>query len=282
MAGTYDAYNHQESIYNIVPPKDIPQEKPPMYRSKFNPKAHPTGTTFITAGGTNPLVNNISGDGAAMPAGKKEGRTMGKPPGCSQNFPTSYMKKNARTTSVESLHQVKKSNPSLLQPTQLKPKMKADVPKLADQPPVMNLVTSKNFVVANAVETILAAPKKVTQGAKEYLHKEDYGKVPKYLTHIKNDIQAEYDYIQQMHEQEIMEASAGQAPLTEGDRLALLNGLKAKWESVNTEYQAATHVTLLDTQGKMYRKEKNEASLSQLEKDIERLNKKNIVIDQFS
>ena len=35
------------------------------------------------------------------------------------------------------------------------------------QAPIMNLCTSKNYVVANAVETILAAPKKIPDNAKE-------------------------------------------------------------------------------------------------------------------
>merc|ERR1719379_2908335 len=89
----------------------------------------------------------------------------------------------------------------MLQPTGLKTKNKPSIPKKDDKP-IMNLATSKNFVVANAVETILAAPKKPSQGAKDYLHKEDYGKVPKYLQHIKSDIQAEYDYIRMLQEQE--------------------------------------------------------------------------------
>merc|ERR1719421_2838478 len=154
---------------------------------------------------------------------------MGKPPGCSKNDPMNYMKKNDKTTSVESLSKVKKSNPSLLQPTQLKPKMKPDVPKLADQPPVMNLVTSKNFVVANAVETILAAPKKVSQGAKDYLHKEDYGKIPKYLTKIKGDIEAEYEYIRQLQAQEEEHRNSQTRLMSEEERQGLMMGLKAKW-----------------------------------------------------
>jgi len=273
-----DVYNHQESIYNIIPPKDIEVEKPPMYRSKFNKDLPPTASTFGASGTTHPLVKNIAGDAVDAPEGKKPGRTMGKPPGCLKNDPNDYMRKNAKTTSVQSLNEIKKDAPHLLQPTCLKPKLKPDVPKTSDQP-VMNLVTSKNFVVANAVETILAAPKKVSQGAKEYLHKEDYGKVPKYLQHIKKDIEAEYDYIRRLQEEDARVNGPQVRPLSEEERTSLINGLKAKWEQVNTEYQGATHLTKLDTHGKIIRKEKHEAALSQIEKDIEKLNKKNIMID---
>lgn len=38
-------------------------------------------------------------------------------------------------------------------------------------------VTSKNFIVANAVENILAAPKKMSNNDMDFLNKEDFGKV---------------------------------------------------------------------------------------------------------
>merc|ERR1719343_1521841 len=108
------------------------------------------------------------------------------------------MKKNAKTEKVASLAEAKQTQPDKLKPSTLSTRNMPPVPRAKDTPPVMNLVTSKNFVVANAVETILAAPKKVSQGTKDYLCKEDYGKVPKYLQHIKADIEAEYEYIRQL------------------------------------------------------------------------------------
>merc|ERR1719353_1907757 len=154
---------------------------------------------------------------------------MGAPPGSLKRVPSDFMKKNTSTSKVQSLTEVKKTQPNLLQPTELKPKLKADVPKTSDMP-VMNLVTSKNFVVANAVETILAAPKKVSQGAKDYLSKDDYGKVPKYLKNIKQDIDAEYEYISQLQEMEAQERNSMLMPMPEDERMRLIAGLKAKWE----------------------------------------------------
>jgi hypothetical protein len=153
------------------------------------------------------------------------------------------------------------------------------VPRITEKP-IMNLVSSKNFVTANAVENILAAPKKVGVEVKDYLHKEDYGKVPTYLTKIKNDIHEEYEYIRQLQEEEerqIMESQ--QRVLTSEEQYALIEGLKAKWEKVNTDYQATTHITLMDSIGKKTRKEKYEAMLALIEKDIEKLNKQQIIVD---
>jgi len=202
---------------------------------------------------------------------------MGQPKGSLARVPSDYMKKNSNTSKVQTLSEVKITQPHLLQPTELKPKLKSDVPKTSDMP-VMNLVTSKNFVVANAVETILAAPKKVSQGAKDYLLKDDYGKVPKYLRHIKQDIDSEYEYIRQLQEQEDFERNSMTMAMPEDERCQLIDGLKAKWESVNTEYQGATHLTVPDSAGKIYRKEKYEAQLAQIEKDIEKINRKGITI----
>jgi len=54
------------------------------------------------------------------------------------------------------------------------------VPK-KDEKPIMGLVSDKNFIVSNAVENILAAPKLPSNNEKDFLKKKNYGKVPKYL-----------------------------------------------------------------------------------------------------
>jgi len=274
-----DTYAHGESIYNIIPPKEIQQQKGEMYRSRFSPRIPPTGTTFGGAQTTHPACMNIAGTAGEQIVANKSGRTMGHAPGSARNNPEDYMKKNTNLSQVKTLAEVKKTQPHLLHPTELKPKLKPDVPKKNDLPP-MNLVTSKNFVVANAVETILATPKKLSARGKEYLAKEDFGKVPRYLKNIKQDIQAEYDYIRQLQAAEDERLGSQVRPMDEDERLKLIVDLKAKWESVNTVFQGGTHLTILDTAGKISRKEKAEASLAQIEKDIEKLNRRNIMVSR--
>jgi len=269
---------HGESIYNIIPPKPVEQEKPPMYRSKHQGTTPPTASTFHTKSTTHPAVSNLSGSMADKPVADKDARTFGKIPGSNREDPAAFVKKSTKNAPVASLSEARKSNPTMNQPTKLKDTHKPRVPR-ADEAPVMNLVTSKNFIVANAVETILAVPKKVSEGAKDYLHKEDYGKTPKYLSHIKKDIEREYDYIRQLQEQQDEAMRPRVRPMDEEERVGLIEGLKAKWEQVNTEYQATTHLTKLDTMGKIKRKEKYEAELSQIEKDIEKLNRQNIHVN---
>jgi len=249
-----------------------------MYHSQFAGDQPPSASTFQTKGSTSPMVSNLAGSAAAKPVADRSHAGFGKAKGAYCNDPGNYMKKNEKTGSkVLTLAEMKRQHPEVLAPKELKPSTRNGPPKFTEQP-VMNLVTSKNFVVANAVETILAAPKKLPEGAKDFLKKEDYGKVPKYLQHIKQDIEAEYDYIRMLQEQQAAERDTVR-PLSDEERKHMLEGLKAKWEQVNTAFQAETHQTKLDTMGKMKRKERNEAELMQIEKDIEKLSKTNIYVN---
>jgi len=285
MQGGYGGYggyggimDHGESIYGIIPPKPIQQEKPPMYRSTHDGLIPPTCSTFHSKGTSLPGLSNLQGDCVDRPVGNLSARTMGVEPGSARNNPNTFMRKFANTDKVPTLSEVKRTSPDLLKPTTLSARHKPSVPRHHERP-ILNLVTSKNFIVANAVENILATPRKVGDGAKDYLHKEDYGKNPKYLGHIKRDIGEELNYIRELQQRRDDMTKSQVRPMDEMERLKLIDGLKAKWEHVNTNYQSGTHLTKLDTIGKIRRKETYETELAQIEKDIARLNRKGIHVD---
>lgn len=275
----FQRMDHGESVYAMIPAKAVTQPKPAMFKSKI-PDYPPTCSTFHLPGTSHPHTSNMGGDALSHVVKPKNHAEFGRKLGSYKSDPNIFMKKMAKSSSVPSLLEIKRSNPDQLKPSHLKESRFAAMggggPPKRGEVPVMNLVTNKNFIVANAVETILAQPRKIKDNTKDYLSKEDYGKVPKYLTHIKKDIQAEYDYIGQLQEQAHAENQPPVQALDEEDRLNLLEGLKSNWEKVNTNYQAATHLTVLDCLGKVRRKEKYEAELAHIEKDIERLNNKNI------
>merc|ERR1712169_63570 len=77
---------------------------------------------------------------------------------------------------------------------------KPSIPKRED-PPIYGLVTDKNFIVANAVENILAVPKKLKEDEFKYTNKRDYGKVPVYLKKVNEKIQDEFATLQQIREE---------------------------------------------------------------------------------
>jgi len=244
--------------------------------SKHDPKLPPTASTFNTKGSTVGLASNIAGDATGKAVQDRKGATFGNAPGALAPDPQKRLQ-GSKGMKVATLKEIKKDNPDLLQPSVLKPKLRPAVPS-KDDAPVMNLVSSKNFIVANAVETILAAPKKVDQGARDYLHKTDFGKTPQYLTKVKQDIDDEKAYIANLMAREEEAARARVRPMDEAERQQLIIGLKSKWEQVNAEYQGMAHLTKIDAAGKRRKKEQMEATLSQIEKDIEKLNKKSILI----
>lgn len=53
---------------------------------------------------------------------------------------------------------------------------------------MLGLKSGKDFIVSNAIENILSTAKKVPEPV-DYLSKKDFGKVPNYLTRIKDSIQ---------------------------------------------------------------------------------------------
>ena len=168
-----------------------------------------------------------------------------------------------------------------MEPTKFdyKTQRKPAVPR-AHEKPIMGLKSDKNFITANAVEVILAAPK-VNVEKKRYADKENYGTVPKYLNNVKQDIDEEYLTLRRMREEEIEEENKARYLMPPEEVAQLRVGLRAKWEAVNKEYQKLTHVGKVDTQGMLRRKEGAEKELAQLEKDITALDKAYIFVDTY-
>jgi len=155
---------------------------------------------------------------------------------------------------------------------------KIAVPKMGDKP-ILGLVSDKNFIVANAVENILAAPKLPGNKDKDFLKKKTYGKTPKYLTNIKNEIEDEYNLVREMQVEEQAEEDRRKYLMPEDERGELIAALKKKWEVLHIEYQKEAHYPKLDTLGKKSRKINLEKEMEQIEQDIRKLTKNYIFID---
>ena len=155
---------------------------------------------------------------------------------------------------------------------------KPDVPK-RDEKPIHGLVSDKNFIVANAVEAILSAPRLPEQKDRDYLKKKTYGRVPKYITKIKNEIEDEYNLVREMQIEEQNEKDRQKFLMPEAERQELIAALKKKWEVLHVDYQKETHHSKLDTLGKLKRKEGIEREMDQIEQDIKKLQKNYIFID---
>lgn len=139
------------------------------------------------------------------------------------------------------------------------------------------LNTNTKFLLCN----FLIAPKPTGNMELNYMKKEDFGKVPLYLTHVKEEIRRENDMIDRYVREQMGEVDKPPElyeEFSETERNELLEALKAKWDVVNAKYQKITHLVNLDTTGQVRRKEQLEGELGRLEADIERLERASSVL----
>ncbi|GMF26911.1 unnamed protein product [Phytophthora lilii] len=260
-----------ECIYNLIPKVHVEPVKPERYRSKFDPHVQPTGSTFGVRGKTKLEGANLgTAQKMEKPASARGfGRLPAKPD------PKSFIRKGERSATAVVF---KKRKWGLSWCSFVVKK---------DDKPIMGLKSAKNFVTANAVETILAIPghrARVKNEPPQYMKKEDYGQVPRYLSQVKDEIERENSMIEEFVRQNhnLMEEDSRDRvePMDESERLALVDALKSKWDHVNAKYQKLCHNVVFDTLGKVRRKETFEKELTQLEKDIQLLEKGHVIVSQ--
>ncbi|KYK68446.1 putative enkurin [Toxoplasma gondii TgCatPRC2] len=145
----------------------------------------------------------------------------------------------------------------------------------------MGIKSIRDHVTANAIDNILSRPKKNSGRLFDWMKKPNYGAVPEYLKEIKNRLQLEYAYVESLRKDNSMGSFPGLSEvrvMPDSERVALLNGLKKRWNTLNSEYQNTTHIVKLDTIGKARRKEHFEEQLAAIEKYISRASKGTIVV----
>jgi len=121
---------------------------------------------------------------------KANGASFGLPKGAAKPNAAQFRLKGTGTMKLPEVSKFDRGQPK-----------KMPIPK-REEKPIMGLVSDKNFIVSNAVENILAAPKLPQNKDKDYLKKRNYGKVPKYLQKIKGEIEDEYQLVREMQIEE--------------------------------------------------------------------------------
>jgi hypothetical protein len=270
-----------ESIYNLIPQPKPAVVKPDRYQSKYNPRQPPTGSTFGLDGTTSMIGANLGVDASGGKPRVGRTCTFGKPLGSGKPDPGSFL----RTQKAAAAAASRKAAASGTLGRSLTKSRMPPVPRMAERP-VMGLQSTKNYVTANAVEAILAVPghrARVTDQQPVYRTKVDYGKVPAYLGDVKQEIERENEMIESyIAAQEPQDEAGGEmGQMMDGaERDALVDALKTKWDAVNVKYQRISHIVKLDTLGKMRRKTGLEEELTQLEKDIQSLESRQVVVMQ--
>ena len=103
--------------------------------------------------------------------------------------------------------------------------------------------------------------------------------MPEYLHEVKKEMSREKTVLANYLSSQVQQnCGSASEEVSEEERRKLINALKAKWGTVNAEYQKGAHLSNLDTVGKVRRKEQLEKSLNEIEKEIALLEKANKII----
>mmetsp|Transcript_22121 Transcript_22121/g.23063 ORF Transcript_22121/g.23063 Transcript_22121/m.23063 type:complete len:268 (+) Transcript_22121:29-832(+) len=261
----------EESIYNLVEQEKIKPVKETTYVSKYPYDLHPTATTFCLKTTSYPGVSNINGD-YQLPRGahrqKAMNATFGKPEGSYRKDPNSFTRKGH---SYIDYPEITKLRPD----TDFK---KPPIPSLDDKP-IMGLKSDKNYITANAVDVILMGAKKKPQTTSNYLTKNNYGKVPEYLSKIREDIEREYKAIREMQIRNEEDEARKKKKLEQDEVGSLREGLQKRLAQVKKDYGSITHKTVFDTLVCQRKKIYLEKEIQTIEADLDKLNRGNVVID---
>ena len=112
-----------------------------------------------------------------------------------------------------------------------------------------------------------------------YLTKKNYGLVPPYLTKLKKKVKEEYVAIREMQRRNEEEDAKRKKKLSEEEIKILREGLIKKLEQLKYSYGQRAHKKKYDTLVLLRKKEGFEKEISIVEKDLQLLNNKNVVID---
>jgi hypothetical protein len=229
----------EESIYNLVPKEKIEPMKEPIYRSRYPHYIAPTASTFCLKTTSFPNVANMNGE-ICLPRGahpmKGSWTTLGKPNGFNKIEPSNFIKKGHQYRTLPEPERIR-SNTEIRKPS---------VPTLNDKP-IMGLKSDKNYITANAVDVILMAPKKRQTEKMNYLTKKNFGKVPEYLSKLKEEVENEYKTIREMQLRTEEEERKKRKVLNEDEVNSLREGLMKKLEQLKMSYGQLTHKGHFDT-----------------------------------
>jgi len=112
---------------------------------------------------------------------------------------------------------------------------------------------------------------------KSFMKRQDYGKIPDYLSKVKDVVSRERKLVEECvkenNEGDGTNSNPDYVLMDEEERQILIDNLKSKWDQVNSKYQKLCHRVTNNSLGDIKRKEAQEAELQQLEDDIEKLSK---------
>ncbi|CBZ34398.1 hypothetical protein, conserved [Leishmania donovani] len=271
-----------ECVYDLVTASDslgaggtVVTVKPAATAKKSRRAPPPTASTFGIHG-TSAVVANAGGeytDASVHPSRKSIG-TFGREVG-STVTPENFLRKNeGPLTASRGAPTV--DNSAFKKSEYHREKAKPDVP-LRNERPVMGLRTEKNFVVANAVENTMAVPTKVTPAPQpRATDREDFGKVPQYITEIKEDMNARKQMLED-HKAADRAAQERWSEISPSELAQLLEGLQRRWDALNKDYQTKGF-SKLETPSQRAHQELVEKQLVAVEFSMQKLSRQHVFV----
>ena len=155
---------YDESIYNLIPKEKYVPPKEKKHKSRHPADMPPSASTFCLKTTSRPGVANMNGDYQKVEnthSNQGNGLTFGGPRGTYKPETTNFRKKGTGTIRIPEgkLHHPiiqNKLHFILVQKYQYDDNYKKPYVPKKDEKPIMGLVSDKNYIVANAVENILA------------------------------------------------------------------------------------------------------------------------------
>ncbi|CAF3794814.1 unnamed protein product [Adineta steineri] len=258
VVGKNGANQQEESVYNLIPRTQYQAAKPARYDSKFKSTVRDSSQNR-----------------------KYEHRTMGyaeEPLPDPQQFLKKNTSDNKAATAAASIPKDTISYKDRLP-------RKAPVPNIRDAPK-MGARTEKNFVQTNALDVVMTVPKKPERNIVDARHGDKYpidtsGLTPKYNfgevpVYIKNR-RADMDKAKQEYETYVSDyfRRGAMREMNDDERQTIIDGLKKQWEDVHHEFQTLS--VIIDTIPKRLHKERLEHEMKLLEKDIDLLEKHQVI-----
>lgn len=267
-----------ESVYDLVDgePVTVPEAAEVKANTKMkrgNRVPPPTGTT-LGLQGTSAVVGNLGGEYTSPSVHPFRKATGGIGRDVSSTIhPKKYLRKNeGEPVPARGIPNVDQMNFKTSE--WHREKVKPDLPK---DIPLHGLHMHKNFVVANSVENILAIPTKCIPPVEPRItESKDFGKVPQYLTEIKQDIEQRRAVMSVYHKQ-LRAAGELWSKLSPEELEELRIGLQKRWDVLNKEYQSKGFV-MMKTPSQQSHQAQLEKELNALEFAMQKVSRNNIFV----
>lgn len=148
-----------------------------------------------------------------------------------------------------------------------------------DERPIMALPSKKDFIQSHIVDMTLAVPPPTEKEDINWCERPGFGKRPKYLDRIREDIAREQATLQAM-ESEYQGVRGHLAyQLDPAEKAELLEGLKRNWKALNEEYTTQMKV-MQETYGQKNRKMWLEQRMADLENDIAIMERELVFVEE--